>query len=440
MDKPVLKKAEDLRQLYINLNNVGALYRQSTGDDFYIPLYDRKLRELRTALSIDLYSPDCFYIYGQPGSGKSTALNYFADGELQSLYEIILIKGREVLDLQDVDIIDVLLMLALDLLALLHDKSLFKETVDKIYAQYIEHEELMLESENRVVSVAAIEARFGISLAGLCKLFGIDAHSNLKNEYHLEKNKREVCRKFFNVSKTDFLELINRMLHQYSKENQGKKVLAIFDDLEKIVNPSQINALFIENRNYLMELECKKVIITPVSLALNVRFIHDVKECFLGLKVKERIPVEKKTNELKQDCQLLREIALKRAKTSGLYGAEVIEEAIRYSGGNIRQFIRLLGEACLNSFMNKGHSISKDDMDVAVSKLKRNMQPAMMNDRRMLLLLKSVKEHQLGNEEDTDSLAIALSSLFVFIYQNGDWWSGVNPLIENSVELYLNEK
>ena len=439
MDKPVLKKAEDLRQLYINLNNVGALYRRSTGDDFYIPIYDRKLRELRTALSIDLYSPDCFYIYGQPGSGKSTALNYFADEELKTFYEIILIKGREVLDLQDVDMIDVLLMLALDLLALLQDKSVFKETVDKIYAQYIEHEELILESEKKTVSGIAAEAKLGISLSGLLKWFGIDAHSNLKSEYHLEKNKREICRKFFSVSKTDFLELINRMIRQYSEENREKKVLAVFDDLEKIVNPAQINALFIENRSYLMELECKKIIITPVSLALDVRFIHDVKECFLGLKVRER-RADRKTNELKQDCQLLREIALKRVGNTDLYGAEVIDKAIRYSGGNIRQFIRLLGEACLNSFMNQGVSISTDDMDVAVAKLKRNMQPAMMNDRRMLLLLKSVKEHQLGSQEDTNRLAIALSSLFVFIYQNGDWWSGVNPLIENSVELYLNEK
>lgn len=440
MDKPVLKRADDLKQLYINLNNVGALYRQATGDDFYIPLYDRKLKELRTALSIDPYSPDCFYIYGQPGSGKSTALNYFADEELKTCYEIILIKGRELFDLQDVDIIDVLLMLALDLLALLKDKSSFKETVDKIYAQYIEHEELILESEKKSSSAVAAEACLGVSLSGLWKLLGIHIRSNLKNEYHLEKNKREICRRFFSVSKTDFLELINRMLRQYSKENGGKKILAIFDDLEKIVDPAQMHALFIENRNYLMEMECKKIIITPVSLALNVRFLHDVKECFLGLKVRERIPVDKKTDELKEDCLLLRRIALKRVNRPELYGEGVIEEATRYSGGNIRQFIRLLGEACLHAFMNRGLSISKDDMDMAVAKLKRNMQPAMMNDRPMLLLLKSVKEHQSGNQSDSALLAIALSSLFVFIYQNGDWWSHVNPLIESSVELYLNEK
>lgn len=438
--KPVLKKAADLKQLYINLNNVGALYRQTEGDDFYIPLYERKLNELRTALSLDVYAPDCFYIYGQPGSGKSTALNYFADDELRRRYEILLIKGRELFDLQDVDMIDVLLMLALDLLALLRDQSLFRETVDKIYRRYVEQEELMVESEKRTVSRTAGEIRLGMSLSGLLRLLGVGASSRLKSEYHLEKKKREVCRKFFSVGKAEFLHLLNRMIAQYAQENGGRRILAIFDDLEKIVHPAQIHAIFIENRSYLTELACKKIVITPVCLALDVRFLHDVKECFLGLKVREHACGNRATPVMREDCRLLRDIALQRVSRPDLYGEGVIEEAIGYSGGNIRQFIRLLGEACLHSYMNRGVSVSGEDMRAAVSKLKKNMQPAMMNNRRLLVLLKSVREHRSACPGSDDILSIALSSLFVFIYQNGDWWSSVNPLIEDSVEMYLNEE
>lgn len=440
MNKPILKKADDLAQLYINLNNVGALYREGEGGDFYIPLYDRKLKELKTALSIDPYAPDCFYIYGQPGSGKSTALNYFADAALQADYEIILIKGRELFDLQDVDIIDVLLMFALDLLALLKDKSLFQTALDKIYRQYIEHEELIWESEKKSVFKGTAEIRLGVTLAGLLKLFGMDAPTSLKSEYHLEKNKRELCRKFFSIGKSDFLRLVNRMIARYAQENQGRRILAVFDDLEKIVSPAQVQALFIENRNCLTELQCKKILITPVSLALDVRFLHDVKECFLGLKIKEHTAEGNLSATLGEDCGLLYEIAYKRVARRELYEPGVIEKAIWYSGGNIRQFIRLLAEACLHSYMYEGRSISPDDMDTAISKLKKNMQPALMNNRRLLLLLKAVGERRSGTADDSDMLATALSSLFVFIYQNGNWWSSVNPLLEHSIQLYLDEE
>lgn len=440
MNKPILKKADDLRQLYINLNNVGALYREGDGGDFYIPLYERKLKELKTALAIDPYAPDCFYIYGQPGSGKSTALNYFADPALQADYEIILIKGRELFDLQDVDIVDVLLMFALDLLALLKDKSLFQQTLDKIYRRYVEHEELILESEKKTVFKGAAEIRLGVTLAGLLKLFGMEAPTTLKSEYHLEKNKRELCRKFFSVGKSDFLGLVNQMIGRYAEENGGRRILAVFDDLEKIVNPAQVQALFIENRNYLTELQCKKIIITPVSLALDVRFLHDVKECFLGLKIKEHTDSATSPAGLGEDYRLLCEIAYQRVARRELYAPGVIEKAIWYSGGNIRQFIRLLGEACLHSYMYEGCSISAEDMDIAVSKLKKNMQPALMNNRRLLLLLKSVGERRSAATGDHEMLATALSSLFVFIYQNGNWWSSVNPLLEQSVRLYLEEE
>lgn len=78
---------------------------------------------------LDTDTQDCFYIYGQPESGKSAALNYFDDGALRQSYEIILIKGRCLFDLQDVDIIDILLMFSIELLKHLRKKDAFQDTI-----------------------------------------------------------------------------------------------------------------------------------------------------------------------------------------------------------------------------------------------------------------------------------------------------------------------
>lgn len=96
----MMEYADNLKQLYINLNNVRTLKYQKEGADFYVPLYEKRLRKLKVALMLDTDTQDCFYIYGQPGSGKSTALNYFDDDALRQSYEIILIKGRCLFDLR----------------------------------------------------------------------------------------------------------------------------------------------------------------------------------------------------------------------------------------------------------------------------------------------------------------------------------------------------
>lgn len=438
MNDSISKYAEDLKQLYVNLNNVGTLQFQKEGADFYVPLYERKLRRLKVALTLDTSTQDCFYIYGQPGSGKSTALNYFDDDDLRNSYELVLIRGRYLFDLQDIDIIDILLMFALELLKRLRKKDMFEATIKKLYDQHIEKAEYVQEEAQREGANVNANVGLGIPFTKLLSLF-VGAHANIEAEYHLETEKRELCRKFFNISKVDFLAMINQMISQYAVENNQKQILVIWDDLEKIEKPSQIRDIFIENRSYLTDLQCKKIIITPVCLALEAKFLHqDSKEYFLGLKIKESMRGGVHS-ALEEDCELLRKIALKRVSNTTLYGKDVIDTAIRYSGGNVRQFVRLLASACLNAYMNKCESISIEDVIEAVSSLKKNMQPVLMGNRSLLLLLDSIRKNQFGCQENNDVLTITLSSLFIFICQNGDWWSTVNPLLEDSISLYLNE-
>lgn len=37
-----MEYADNLKQLYINLNNVGTLKHQKEGADFYVPLYEKR--------------------------------------------------------------------------------------------------------------------------------------------------------------------------------------------------------------------------------------------------------------------------------------------------------------------------------------------------------------------------------------------------------------
>lgn len=186
MNDSISKYAEDLKQLYVNLNNVGTLQFQKEGADFYVPLYERKLRRLKVALTLDTSTQDCFYIYGQPGSGKSTALNYFDDDDLRNSYELVLIRGRYLFDLQDIDIIDILLMFALELLKRLRKKDMFEATIRKLYDQHKEKAEYVQEEAQREGANVNANVGLGIPFTKLLSLF-VGAHANIEAEYHWKR-------------------------------------------------------------------------------------------------------------------------------------------------------------------------------------------------------------------------------------------------------------
>ena len=73
---------------------------------------------------------------GQSGTGKTTALNFLADEKLSGKYIIKHVYEREIFDLNDVDIIDILLGFSFELIG--SDAGLqakYLEGLDRIQKQ-----------------------------------------------------------------------------------------------------------------------------------------------------------------------------------------------------------------------------------------------------------------------------------------------------------------
>ena len=105
-----MKKATNIIELANNL-----YFKEPVPIDqkeFYVPLYTDLIKELREELIYSNSDKETFYIAGQSGTGKTTAMLFLPDEKFKVKYKTIYIDYRNLMAFDDTDIIDVLLIFA----------------------------------------------------------------------------------------------------------------------------------------------------------------------------------------------------------------------------------------------------------------------------------------------------------------------------------------
>lgn len=429
-----MKPASTIEELYNNLNPF-FIPEQGRDENVYVPVFDEALRKLRTQILAGDYPKECFYITGQAGSGKSTALNFLKNDKLEDKFELIYIQGRQLLDLADVDVIDVLLMFALEVNERLKKKGELTEKLRKIDNKHRERAEI--ETTQQTLKGTGTEGSYDISLsARFFQFFGIGAE--FRQRYRREKEYRIVTRSFFTFDKNELLKLVNDLIHQYYQDNgSSKKILAIFDDLEKIRNIDQMNSLFIENSYYFRDIECKKVLTYPIYLTTNPTF-KEINRYFFGLKIYKN-PLEPTDDHdtVERNRNFFSEIIRKRIQSEKiLIQEDAISHAIEISGGNLKQYLDILYRAALFVLNLEGRNISLDDIRQATYDEKRNLEQAIIGDKLIRILYTIATKHLPVIEEETTEFIQAILSLQVIVFYNNSVWYDVNPLIRKTIEVY----
>ncbi|NOX34236.1 MAG: hypothetical protein GXP56_10955 [Deltaproteobacteria bacterium] len=104
-----LKKATTIEEAYQVFETQSPLNQDNK--EFYVDIYKQDLLNLRKDLVLNLIPDKSFFVTGQSGNGKSTALNFLPDTAIFKKYDIKYLNGRDVFKLDDIDIIDVMLMI-----------------------------------------------------------------------------------------------------------------------------------------------------------------------------------------------------------------------------------------------------------------------------------------------------------------------------------------
>lgn len=434
-----MKPATNMVELVRNLAPARLLTQADK--EFYVPIYSDLLRKLKYELQVSQSKKETYYTSGQSGTGKTTALNFLPDQELEEQFAVHFLYGNELFDLSDVDIIDVLLMICYELIKGKPKlENQFMEALNRIRDKHEGiYEQTTVQDEGLDASGGA-NLNLGIGntpISSFFKLFKISAEffASLK----LDKKYRQITRRAFAFQKQDLLALTNQIIESYLLEvAPGKELLLIFNELDHIKQPQLITELFITNRYLFEELRCKKVISVPVMLLAEERFTRPID--FFGLKLTGNPLIEEISPAnaalIEKNCEFLRQIIYKRiAPGHDLITGDAIDFAIAKSGGIIRQFISIVHNAAVKVGLSGAQRISVNDVEEGASTFRQILERSIISQEK-ISILDQVRTENRPNAQDEEAFIEALLGNQILIYQNNPNWYHVNPLIEETVKIY----
>lgn len=435
-----MQKAANINELANNL--IPENFLKPEDKDVYVPIYAEILEVLRNMVIDDQVESQAFFVAGQAGTGKTTALNFFTTDQLENHYHIKYINMRDFLDLSDVDIIDFLLTFAF---ALVKDTPLednYYEKLDEI--KKIHEGELIKTADRESVKNVGTGVNGAVEAGGgFFNFFQLKARSffNIKMDTNYRKNTRKV----FKLKKPSLLNLTNEVIDDYiEKVTGGKKLLVIIDDLDKLKVVDQINSIFIENRNYIFNLKCKKIISIPLYLTKASEILHysqyPIRKFILRLSQNpfegNKRVINEDAKKIETNRQMLREVIKCRVKKDcSLIEPDALEKAIDYSGGIIRQLIKIFYIAAVGVRTLKGKKISLTDVTDAIGLLKNELAGTITSSKKIRLLNTVLQKNIPVSEEEKDFIEL-LHANNVLAYDNGDPWYEVNPIISETVRTY----
>jgi len=350
-----------------------------------------------------------FLFVGSRGNGKSTELNRLSELVSDTLF-VVSFSIRDKLDMLDVDYADILLVIATEIYESVSDK-LSKQLRDYLDAW----------SEKIVEQVK--EKQGGLEFGA-----GFWAIVNLAGKVKTQATTREVTRGVMKPRLSDLIDAINKIIIDAERE-LGKRILVIIDDLDKI-NLEMSERLFYERGAELTQPICKIIYTIPQPLQFSNTIRQIVLEYFDDCVRLPNIKVKKRNGEVdRSGYEVMREVALRRMEED-LITEEAMDEAIKSSGGVLREFIRIIRDAANIANMEDRSRIEEGDVVRVVTDI-RNDYIRILNRDDIKILKEVARTKEKTDEERFQDL---LLSLAILEYANDEVWYDIHPATKGIIE------
>lgn len=214
---------------------------------------------------------------------------------------------------------------------------------------------------------------------------------------------------------------------------EGKQPVIIFEDLDKLdnVNPDIIWDMFLKHADNLCSFSFPVIYTFPISLSYDPEFgsMHRYEVKILPLIEVEYL----EGGECKEGINCIRQIVSARAEDS-LFEEEAILNAIRKTGGSLRDLFRILREASARTRRRKASRVEQEDVEIALKSLCSDLTRRI--ETKDYDFLRSVLVPGQGRREisDKEKLLMLIKADVVQEY-NSRRWHNVHPLVAE----FLNE-
>lgn len=406
----------------------------STNESFYVERHDDPLGDLRVQLLSSPMAAEKTLLAGHRGTGKSTELNRLAaDEEIRRRYEVVSFSVKDALELSDVDHVDLLFTMVRVAYERLSSSEAPLALQPTTVAALEGWRSRVVERMDEEVKGASAELGAGGEAKGLLGFFG-----KFGTRLRYERTTREVARQVIKPRIGEFLGHVKDFFLdvQLALQGQGKQLLLLIEDLDKLPDVGKAEALFHDTGPYLADPPVRIVYTVPIALHYSKKFAQIAGRFGESVFVPSVRLVSNDDGQRRWDegHRTMRAFVEHRMELS-LIDQEALGLAIELGGGLFQQMQRLLQKACTKAVGRKMAQLTQTEVREAAADLRAELERGLK--REDIGILHEVHAtRQASSEEPTLEL---LHFLHLLEYRNHERWCDVNPLLLPTLERWKPE-
>lgn len=377
---------------------------------------------------------------GYRGCGKSTELNRLQK-ELQHDFLVVNFSVMEELDVVSLHYIELFIVTMEKLFTFANDNNL---DINQEYLDSINHWMDTTEIKEIRDKYLGAESEIGgdgkITIPFLASFF-----TKFKASAKVSKSLKEVLTTNVEPKLSQLIDLCNQLINEIRSNlsSIGKKdMLLIMEDLDK-VPLDRAKELFFNYSKQLTLLQINCIFTYPIAL------FHSPLSKTIGINFHTTyelpmIKVHQKDNHEVIDTggvEIMKDIISKRMDPNLFEDASIMMDAIKYSGGCIRDLFTLIKEAADNALEFERDKITKKDFKQAYYKLKKEYDNTIADksDEKGKVItsvsdyfeaLVTLVNSDTKKPENTDVVLDLRQNLTILGY-NGEGWCDVHPIVRD---------
>ncbi len=360
---------------------------------------------------------------GHRGCGKSTELLRVTDflHDPKRFY-VVHLDCLQKLDINNLKYSDVLLALAAELLTKLKNEngiSIEDVHLTRLENWFKERVETHAKTKDLSVEIKA-GAKIKTGLPWLVELF-----TQLTSKVNIGSTYREELRKVVRNSYSEFAEAFNQLIRvvedKINEQNLGKRVLFTIDGTDRL-NSEDAPQFFVNDVHQLTLISSLFIYCAPIHL------LHADNQLNANYSQIFRLPMikirDKKNEKIEDNYEVMRQMVRQRVPEYLFDSNETIDYLICYSGGHLRDLIRLLNVS-INFAENE--IIDKRSSEKAVKQI-ANEYRRFINSDQYSILVKIDKNPEDPDDFTGEETSLMLYNLVLLEYNDYFWKS--HPVIE----------
>jgi energy-coupling factor transporter ATP-binding protein EcfA2 len=351
-------------------------------------------------------------LFGHVGCGKSTELRHLAEAlHHPQRYWVVHVDLQALIDTNNARYSDIWLAVVGELMQRLAEDGIAipEQDLMRFHSWFSEH--IVVEEHQRETGVAAaMEAGVGGMIPFLAKLFS-RVTGTLRSNSAQKEMLRTVIREtyqFFAASLNDLISATERALRQTGK---ARHVLFVVDGIDRF-RPEDWRRLFHDEVNQITQIKCFAVYSVPMALKVSGLRLSAFKRVVLPMV--KLVEADGITHRL-EAFDALRQVVLKRCHHSLFADVAALDRLIEFSGGHLRDLLRLLDFACTRT---TGPMIDRGAVDAAIAELGVDYRDNLTEAHYRTLVKADMRSTNLGTSDD---LADLVERGALLEYNAGSW-------------------